>query len=215
MTSIWQILGAVFGGGVLSTVVQALFNYWIKHKEMNISVENTYLQNLEARMKEQDARSQRCEEERSDLYQKIASLENVIFNLKETISRIERKQLNASITCNDRGFIEEWSPGATALLYYTREEVVGRHLNILIPPKFREMHNKMYSQAVVEDRAPKAIGPRNLTMINRNGHEVPVIISLSGFKKDNSWKYVADIHLGDTNEEASCDVADERQQNVH
>lgn len=210
MTNLWQILGAILGGGVISTVAQALFNYWTKNREMDISAQNFYLQNLEARMAAQDAKAQKCEEQRAELYREIASLRSIITNLKDTISRIERKQLNATITCNERGFIEEWSPGATALLYYTHDEIVGRHLNMLIPNRFRDQHAQMFATAVAENRAPQDVGPRNLLIVDRNGREIPVVLSLSGRNKDGHWHYTADIHLGDTDEEVTCDATDGR-----
>jgi PAS domain S-box-containing protein len=49
-------------------------------------------------------------------------------------------QQHAIVIADKNGFIQLWSDGAAKLIGYSREEVVGQKLDLLVPPEFREKH---------------------------------------------------------------------------
>jgi PAS domain S-box-containing protein len=47
---------------------------------------------------------------------------------------------HAVVMADPEGIVRHWSPGARTLFGYEPEEAVGRTLDVIVPPEFREKH---------------------------------------------------------------------------
>ncbi len=85
-----------------------------------------------------------------------------------------------SILFADRhGAITFWNPAAAALFGYSADEVVGRPLDLLMPPRFREAHRRGLAR-FVDTRAPRVIGKTvELAGLRKDGTEFPLELSLA------------------------------------
>jgi two-component system sensor kinase FixL len=109
-------------------------------------------------------------------------LENTSSN---TLKAIIENAIDGIITIDRRGIIESLNLSAAKIFGYSREELVGKNVNILMPEPFHSEHDG-YIQKYHESRQPKIIGI---------GREVP------GRKKDGTifpfLLGVSEVNLGD------------------
>jgi diguanylate cyclase (GGDEF)-like protein/PAS domain S-box-containing protein len=86
----------------------------------------------------------------------------------------------------ERGTILEWSPAATTIFGYSREEMIGQALHkFIVPIRYREQAQRgMEHFAAIGEGA--AIGKTlELMALHKNGEEFPVEVSLSVIRLDD------------------------------
>ncbi len=86
---------------------------------------------------------------------------------------------DAIITMTTDGLIRSFNPGAERIFGYEAENVVGRPLKMLMPERFRGLHEKGFSR-YPETRTPRVVGqgPVELAGLRRDGEEFPIELSL-------------------------------------
>ncbi|KPK03689.1 MAG: hypothetical protein AMS20_10085 [Gemmatimonas sp. SG8_28] len=97
------------------------------------------------------------------------------------------------IIVDAEGRIVEFNARAQGMLRYTREEVLGQPVELLLPERFREVH--------VTDRARYSERPhvrpmgQHLELVARckDGRELPVEISLAPYQSEQGALVVASI----------------------
>jgi PAS domain S-box-containing protein len=57
---------------------------------------------------------------------------------------------DAVVFADTEGIIREWNPAAESMFGYTRDEVLGESLNVIVPERFREAHWRGYRRALAE-----------------------------------------------------------------
>lgn len=92
---------------------------------------------------------------------------------------------DAIIISDATGTIELANAQAEALFGYTRAELAGQTIELLIPERFRERHVKHRSGYVKEPRARMMGTDLDLYARRKDGSEFPVDISLSAVKSDD------------------------------
>ncbi len=88
---------------------------------------------------------------------------------------------DAIIMCDDEQRITRFNAGATNVFGYTSAEAIGQPLDILLPPRFREVHKK-HVQAFAADASSSRLmsGKRPLVSgVRKSGEEFPAEISIS------------------------------------
>jgi PAS domain S-box-containing protein len=99
------------------------------------------------------------------------------------------------IIVDSEGRILEFNARAQGMLGYTREEVVGQPVELLLPDRFRQGH--------VADRARYSERPhvrpmgqeRELVARCKDGRELPVEISLAPYQSEEGALVVASIRV--------------------
>ena len=91
---------------------------------------------------------------------------------------------DAIITIDNRGYVLLWNPHAEQLFGYTANEMLGQHLDTIIPERFREAH-RAGIERVGGGGETHVIGTTvELAAVHRDGHEVPVELSLALWESD-------------------------------
>ncbi len=85
---------------------------------------------------------------------------------------------DAIISKNLDGFITSWNPGAQAIFGYTEEEVIGKHITILIPPEKRQEEDYIIS-CITKGRKVEHF---QTTRITKYGKEIKVSLTVSPVK---------------------------------
>jgi len=95
---------------------------------------------------------------------------------------------DAIVTADARGQIVGWNPAATRIFGYTRSEVTGRPLTVIIPERFRAAHTHGIAR-VAGGGEPRVIGATvELVGVRRSGEEFPIELSLSTWTiGDERW----------------------------
>jgi PAS domain S-box-containing protein len=99
---------------------------------------------------------------------------------------------DAIITAGENGRILTWNSAAEKIFNYEKEEVIGKPLDIIIPKRYRSMHNAGMKR-ITDGGAPKVIGKVvELSGVRKNGEEFPIELSLSTWTSDGN-KYFGGI----------------------
>jgi PAS domain S-box-containing protein len=106
----------------------------------------------------------------------------------------DRRQMNAMfeyategiILTNSKGEIVLANPEATKLFMYQKEELIGRPIEILIPPRIHTSHKEMRQEYYQNPSNRLMAHGRDLYALKKNGVEFPVEVCLSHYtqKKD-------------------------------
>lgn len=92
---------------------------------------------------------------------------------------------DAIITADGHGTILTWNPAAAGMFGYAEDEVVGRSLTVLIPPRFHEAHTAGMHR-VVSTGETHIIGTTvQVAGVHAAGHEFPIELSLAHWVRED------------------------------
>ena len=102
-------------------------------------------------------------------------------SVKETDAKLRRYRdivqstVEAIIGANTKGIIESWNPGAEALYGYTAEEVIGKHVTIIMPDELKSEADEFTKRIF----AGEAVKNHNTTRLHKDGNSLFVGITVS------------------------------------
>jgi PAS domain S-box-containing protein len=87
---------------------------------------------------------------------------------------------DAIITIDDRHIITLFSDGAEKIFGYHRDEILGKHLDVLIPERFRRIHGEHIEAFAIAPETSRRMGDRQeLYGRHKSGREFPAEASIS------------------------------------
>jgi PAS domain S-box-containing protein len=109
--------------------------------------------------------------------------------------------LTASVMVDQNSFIVSWNALAEQTFGWSREEIVGRSLvTTLIPPKYRELHERGLSKYLETGEGPVLGQKLELSALHKDGRELPVELSITeAVRSEQSARILA--FLRDTSRE--------------
>jgi len=109
--------------------------------------------------------------------------------------------LTASVMVDQNSYIVGWNALAEQTFGWTREEIVGRSLvTTLIPPRYREPHERGLSKYLETGEGPVLGQKLELSALHRDGRELPVELSITeAVRSEQSARILA--FLRDTSRE--------------
>jgi PAS domain S-box-containing protein len=101
--------------------------------------------------------------------------------------------IDAIISGDAEGKIRSWNSAATALFGHTEDEVIGKPIDVIIPERFREAHQKGIER-VSSGGESRVIGKTvELAAIRKDASEFPVELSLATWFLDDKRYYTGII----------------------
>ena len=91
---------------------------------------------------------------------------------------------DAVIFADSEGRIRVWNAGAEAVFGYAAGEVVGRHLDVLIPERLRRAHWKAFDEAVATGRMKHGRESMTTRSAHKDGSDMYVDLSFALVKDD-------------------------------
>lgn len=110
-----------------------------------------------------------------------------VLNKEQESAHFEALFMHATmgiLITDNTGVITAINPFALNEFGYSETELVGKRIEVLIPPRFREKHVVHHSEYLKNPYARKMGRGAELIAIKKNGTEFPVEVSLSLYKQD-------------------------------
>lgn len=113
---------------------------------------------------------------------------------------------DAIISIDDSHRITLFSDGAERVFGYKREEILGRHLNELIPERFRQIHEQHVNHFAVASETSRRMADRQeLFALHKDGREFPAEASISRLEVDGERLFT--VVLRDITERRAAEAA--------
>ena len=111
----------------------------------------------------------------------------------EAVSRrmqsIFENTIDGIIIIDEQGTIESFNPAAAEVFGYTREEVIGKNLKLLMPEPFASEHDG-YLENYKKTRQTSILGQRReLTGLHKNGTTFDIELTVNKFQLDSGIKF--------------------------
>ncbi|WP_165856368.1 putative bifunctional diguanylate cyclase/phosphodiesterase [Marinobacter sp. JSM 1782161] len=114
--------------------------------------------------------------------------------LGDLYSTLLEAAVDAIITIDEQGFITSFNSAAERLFGYSRDEVVGRKVNLLMPPDTAARHDR-YLQNYLSTRKPRVIGiGREVEGQHRNGSRIPLHFSVGEAVHEGKRTFIGICH---------------------
>jgi PAS domain S-box-containing protein len=104
--------------------------------------------------------------------------------LEERFRRVVEAAPNAMVMIGAAGRIEMVNAQAEHMFGYSREELVGRQVEMLVPERFRSDHPALRQSFFADPKARPMGAGRDLYGLKKNGEEFPVEIGLNPIETD-------------------------------
>lgn len=104
---------------------------------------------------------------------------------QETLSAIVKSSEDAVISKDLQGTITSWNAGAQKIFGYTEEEIIGKHISVLIPD------SKLQDEDLILEKIKEGKRIHHFETIRRkkNGEEIPLSLTVSPVK-DNQGRVI-------------------------
>jgi len=114
-------------------------------------------------------------------------------SLPSLLSAIEAASIDAIITIDHRGLMQTFNPAAQKLFGYSRDEVLGKNVKMLMPSHFREQHDGYVSNYLrTGERKIIGIG-RVVAGLRKDGTSFPMELAVGEAMVDGNRVFVGFI----------------------
>lgn len=113
-------------------------------------------------------------------------------SLTESEHRFESLVESASdgiVVANGRGIVVSWNRAASRLFGYSTEEIIGQPLTVIMPPRYREAHERGMARIEATGKGRLIGSVVELHGLRKNGDEFPIELSLATWKTANGSYY--------------------------
>ena len=110
------------------------------------------------------------------------------------LAAIVESAVDGIVVIDSRGRIETLNPAAERLFGYSRSEILGRNVNILMPAPYHEEHDG-YLQRYLATGAKRIIGiGREVTALRKDGSTFPIHLSVGEMSVGGERRFTGIIH---------------------
>ena len=111
--------------------------------------------------------------------------EEALRQSEERKAAIFASALDALVTIDQTGTVEEWNPAAERIFGYRREEAVGRELaGMIIPPRLREAHRQGMARVLSGGESHVLRRLLEMPALRADGTEFPVELFITPIQKE-------------------------------
>ncbi|WP_020182268.1 PAS domain S-box protein [Methylotenera sp. 1P/1] len=132
--------------------------------------------------------------------------------MEERFRQVVEAAPNAMVMVNKAGLIEMVNTQAEIIFGYSRDELLGQVIDILLPERFRHQHPH-HRASFFSDLSPRAMGTgRDLYGRRKDGSEFPVEVGLNPIETDDGVKVLSAITDISARVKASEKLAEHRDE---
>ncbi|MBF0154697.1 MAG: diguanylate cyclase [Magnetococcales bacterium] len=100
---------------------------------------------------------------------------------------------DAIVACDEQGLINFWNQSAAELFGLSESDAMGKPVDMLMPKRYREAHRRQFEIARSKQNALTGGRILEFSALRRDGHEIPIEMSLSGWRTRGEQFFVAVI----------------------
>lgn len=127
--------------------------------------------------------------ERKDYEKRLHDQNTLMLETAKFLNAILTTAVDAIITIDDQGNIENFNPAAERMFQYPASEVIGQNVKMLMPQEYAQKHDD-YLNNYVQTGEAKIIGKgREVLAMKRNGAVFPIDLSISEMLIDGKQKF--------------------------
>ena len=121
---------------------------------------------------------------------------------------ILESSIDSIITVDEKGIVLAFNHAAEDLFGYSREEIIGDNIDILVSPEHKENHNNYLSQFRLKNRLPLSGKRVEVYGCHKDGRALPIELSITKTSFNNKIRYtgiITDISERKVNEQLKRD----------
>lgn len=146
-------------------------------------------QQEEQLLKQQEEIKRQHEEFRKKTEQNIREIEAVKIRNEQTLEGA----MDAIVSINQDETIELFNKAAEELWGLSRKEVLGKHVKAILPPPYNTLAEGEVIRYLKSSNNTLLGNRTEVSIVNQQGEEVPVLLTLTGVNTDNQSVYTAFI----------------------
>jgi diguanylate cyclase (GGDEF)-like protein/PAS domain S-box-containing protein len=117
------------------------------------------------------------------IWQMVTNLKRVKNEFEKSQSQLQaiiHNAMDGIITISELGEIQEFNPAAEKIFGYSRQEVMGQNVKMLMPEPVRSEHDNYLSRYIGTGQAHTlGVSGREVTAVRKNGEQFPMELSAS------------------------------------
>jgi diguanylate cyclase (GGDEF)-like protein/PAS domain S-box-containing protein len=116
---------------------------------------------------------------------------DALHSSQETFQRLTTAARDAIVMTDGAGRVTYWNAAAERLFGYSAQEAIGTPVHQwLAPPDVRPQASAAYAHFAATGEGPIVGGTREIDALHRDGHLVPVEISVAALQRDDHWEAI-------------------------
>lgn len=121
--------------------------------------------------------------------------QSAICDNESLISNILERAPDAFVSCENTGIVTKWNAAAERVFGWSSEEAIGRDIaELIIPPDQRDAHRTGMARFAKGIPGPFVNNRVRVTALHRDGHEIPVELSIGALRHDGAYYATAFLH---------------------
>ncbi|WP_229213609.1 diguanylate cyclase domain-containing protein [Duganella sp. BK701] len=130
-----------------------------------------------------------------DLMAEREAAQSAIRDSESLISNILERAPDAFVSCENTGVVTKWNAAAERVFGWSSEEAIGRDIaELIIPPAQRAAHRAGMARFADGIPGPFVNNRVRVTALHRDGHEIPVELSIGALRHDGAYYATAFLH---------------------
>lgn len=125
--------------------VHAWFSKNFRQRRTHVESQNRDL------IEELNQRLKRCEQRHEEDEDRIAANDKRIARLEDEVDRFKAERAIGVIECDQNKRIVAWNKGAERIFRWSEQQVLGRHINIILRPKYRKRGEELFDGVSADD----------------------------------------------------------------
>lgn len=123
---------------------------------------------------------------------KLPRLESQVSDLKERLIRVAEQSVDGFVEMDSHGRITEWNQGATIILGWPREIVMGRRVrDILVPEKHRERFDSEIDSFLTYKTSVLLNNRSEAEVLSQDGELVPIEVLIHAIEMPEQYYFAA------------------------
>ncbi|WP_419769540.1 MAG: PAS domain S-box protein [Candidatus Marinarcus sp.] len=124
---------------------------------------------------------------------KIQSSKETIKEKEQRLNSIFNNTFDAIIIINDNGIIEQINKATHSIFGYTKEELIGKNVNILVPEPHHHKHDNYIKNHSKEIRSKIINEQRDLFGLHKNGTQIPISLAVTQMYLNDNLFFIGTI----------------------